>query len=78
MNVSLTIMEDADGNPSVAYFGRDCTEALATLEREIATGKFAIGHVVRDPTVIKSRRPPDPVPVPPAEPAPEEPKRGRK
>ena len=70
MNVSLTIMEDADGNPSIAYFGRDCTEALATLEREIATGKFVIGHVVRDPTVIKSRRPPDPVPE--AAPAPPE------
>ena len=77
MNVSLTIMEDADGNPSIAYFGRDCTEALATLEREIGTGKFVIGHVVRDPTVIKSRRPPDPVPATAAPPEDAQ-RRGRK
>lgn len=56
MNVSITVMEDADGNPSISYSGRDCTAALETLNREIASGKYVIGHVIRDPDTIKTRR----------------------
>lgn len=55
MNVSLTIMEDSAGEFSVAYCGRDCSEAMAALDAAIATGKFASGGVVRSPEPIKRR-----------------------
>jgi len=55
MNVSLTIMEDADGVFSVAYCGRDCSSAMEALTDAIATGKFVKGGVVRSPEAIKTR-----------------------
>ena len=69
MDVALTIFFDFSGVPHCLYCGQCTTTALETLEKEILTGKYEKGFVVKNPDYLK-RRAHDPASAPaPAAPA---------
>lgn len=63
MDVALTIFFDSAGVPHCLYCGQCTTTALETLEKEILTGKYEKGFVVKNPDYLK-RRAHDPASAP--------------